>query len=50
MLSMNGINVPLMIEGKGENGAPYKIPDDVSEPLNRCVGIIAIGEARQPTL
>lgn len=51
LLTKHGINVPLVIEGKGENGAPYKIPDNVSEPLNRCVGIIAVGDAgKQPTL
>jgi outer membrane protein OmpA-like peptidoglycan-associated protein len=51
VLSKNGITVPLVIEGKGENGAPYKIPDDMSEPLNRCVGIIAVGGTeKQPTL
>ncbi len=43
MLVQQGISLPLVIEGKGEEGAPYKIPDDVSEPLNRCVGIIAVG-------
>ena len=47
----SGINVPMSIVGKGENGAPYQTPDDVSEPLNRCVGIIAVGgTAKAPTL
>ncbi len=44
LLAEHGITVPVMIEGKGENGAPYKIPDNVSEPLNRCVGIIAVSD------
>lgn len=47
LLTEQGITVPLVVEGKGENGAPYKIPDNVSEPLNRCVGIIAVGKAEK---
>lgn len=43
MLKKAGINVPLVVEGKGEEGGPHQIPDGVSEPLNRCVGIIAVG-------
>ena len=43
MLRKAGINVPLIVEGKGEEGGPHQIPDGVSEPLNRCVGIIAVG-------
>ncbi|MGI9490952.1 MAG: OmpA family protein [Geminicoccaceae bacterium] len=49
LLAKHGITAPLVIEGKGETGAPYKTPNDVSEPLNRCVGIIAVGEAKQKT-
>ncbi len=43
MLIERGITVPMVIEGKGEEGAPFPTPDNVSEPLNRCVGIIAVG-------
>ena len=51
LLMQHGITAPMSIEGKGEKGAPYKIPDDVSEPLNRCVGIIAIGtKEEEPVL
>lgn len=52
LLSEQGVNVPLVVEGKGEKGAPYKIEDNVSEPLNRCVGIIAVGasEKTEPML
>lgn len=45
LLAEQGVDIPLVVEGKGEKGAPYKIEDDVSEPLNRCVGIIAVGAA-----
>jgi len=38
-----GLNVQFVVEGRGEDGGPHKIPDGVSEPLNRCVGIIAVG-------
>ncbi len=37
-----GIDLPLEVEGRGEEGGPYKIPDGELEPLNRCVGIIAV--------
>lgn len=37
-----GIDVPLEVVGRGEDGGPHKIPDGISEPLNRCVGIIAV--------
>lgn len=47
LLSQQGVAVPLVIEGKGEKGAPYKIADNVSEPLNRCVGIIAVSAAEK---
>jgi outer membrane protein OmpA-like peptidoglycan-associated protein len=51
LLADNGITLPMIIEGKGEDGAPYDTPDDVSEPLNRCVGIVAVGKAeKQPPL
>ncbi len=43
VLSERGIVLPVVIEGKGEKGTPYKTPDNVSEPLNRCVGILAVG-------
>jgi outer membrane protein OmpA-like peptidoglycan-associated protein len=43
LLMEQGITVPMVVEGKGEHGAPYNIPDGMSEPLNRCVGIIAVG-------
>jgi outer membrane protein OmpA-like peptidoglycan-associated protein len=49
-LAEQGVTTPMVIEGKGEKGAPYQIPDNVSEPLNRCVGIIAVGPAKPPTL
>jgi outer membrane protein OmpA-like peptidoglycan-associated protein len=42
LLKEHGINVPLVIEGRGETGGPHTIPDNNSEPLNRCVGIIAV--------
>ena len=42
LLAEQGITVPLVIEGKGETGAPYYVGDNISEPLNRCVGIIAV--------
>ncbi|MGI9510080.1 MAG: OmpA family protein [Geminicoccaceae bacterium] len=48
LLAEQGIKIPLVIEGMGEEGAPYKIEDDVSEPLNRCVGIIAVGTSQPP--
>ncbi|MEZ5931311.1 MAG: OmpA family protein [Alphaproteobacteria bacterium] len=52
VLVKEGIKIPLVVEGRGEKGAPYKIDDDVSEPLNRCVGIIAVGgdNAQKPLL
>ena len=47
----SGLNVPMSVVGKGEDGAPYRTPDGVSEPLNRCVGIIAVGgTVRSPAL
>ena len=47
----SGLNMPMSIVGKGEKGAPYRTPDNVSEPLNRCVGIIAVGgTVKPPTL
>ncbi len=38
-----GLNVQFVVEGRGEGSGPYQTPDGVSEPLNRCVGIIAVG-------
>ncbi|MGI9485724.1 MAG: OmpA family protein [Geminicoccaceae bacterium] len=49
LLVKQGITVPLVVEGRGEKGAPYKIADDISEPLNRCVGIIAVSKSK-PTV
>ncbi len=43
ILSERGIVLPVVIEGKGEEGTPYRTPDNVSEPLNRCVGSLAVG-------
>ncbi|MGF1621309.1 MAG: OmpA family protein [Rhodomicrobiaceae bacterium] len=43
MLKEAGLDIPLIVEGRGEEGGPHKIPDGISEPLNRCVGIIAVG-------
>lgn len=37
-----GLDIPLVVEGRGEGAGPYQTPDGVSEPLNRCVGIIAV--------
>ena len=37
-----GIDLPLVVEGRGEGVGPYQTPDGMSEPLNRCVGIIAV--------
>ena len=45
LLKQHGVHVPLVVEGKGEGGGPYSTPDGVSEPLNRCVGIIYVGPA-----
>ena len=39
-----GLDIPLVVEGRGEGVGPYKTPDGLSEPLNRCVGIIAVFE------
>ena len=33
LLVAQGVTVPLVVEGRGEKGAPYKIADDVSEPF-----------------
>ena len=46
LLVKQGITVPLVVEGRGEKGTPYKIADGVSEPLNRCVGIIAVSRSK----
>lgn len=43
LLRAAGLDLPMTVEGRGEKEGPYKIPDGVSEPLNRCVGIIAVG-------
>ncbi len=45
LLEKQGITIPMIVKGMGEKGAPYKIEDNVSEPLNRCVGIIALYSA-----
>lgn len=37
-----GLDIPLVIKGHGEGAGPYQTPDSLSEPLNRCVGIIAV--------
>lgn len=51
LLVESGLDVPMRVEGLGEKGAPYRTPDNVSEPLNRCVGIIAVGgSGKSPTL
>ncbi len=46
LLVKQGVTIPLVVEGRGEKGAPYKIADNVSEPLNRCVGIIAVNRSK----
>ena len=46
LLAEQGITIPMVVEGKGETGAPYKIKDNTSEPLNRCVGIIAVSGSK----
>ncbi|MGI9434882.1 MAG: OmpA family protein [Geminicoccaceae bacterium] len=48
LLVNQGVSIPMIVEGMGEHGAPYKIPDNVSEPLNRCVGIVAVGTSSGP--
>ncbi|MEM7022836.1 MAG: OmpA family protein [Pseudomonadota bacterium] len=43
LLSSVGVDTEIMeLEGNGEDGAPEDIPDQVSEPLNRCAGIFAM--------
>lgn len=37
-----GLDIPLVVKGRGEGVGPYQTPDGLSEPLNRCVGIIAV--------
>lgn len=39
-----GLDIPLVVKGRGEGVGPYQTPDGLSEPLNRCVGIIAVFE------
>ncbi len=42
IIKESGLDVPMVVEGRGEGAGPYQTPDGVSEPLNRCVGIIAV--------
>jgi len=41
LLHQYGLDIPVIIDPRGEDGLLYPTPDGKSEPLNRCVGIIA---------
>lgn len=41
LLQQNGLNIPVVIDPRGEEGLLFPTPDGETEPLNRCVGIIA---------
>ncbi len=40
LLQKNGLDIPVVIDPRGEEGLLYPTPDGETEPLNRCVGII----------
>lgn len=41
LLQQHGLDIPVVIDPRGENNLLYPTPDGEAEPLNRCVGIIA---------
>lgn len=41
LLQQHGLDIPVVIDPRGEEGLLYPTPDGETEPLNRCVGIIA---------
>ena len=41
LLQQHGLDIPVVIDPRGEEGLLYPTPDGEAEPLNRCVGIIA---------
>ena len=40
LLQQHGLEIPVVIDPRGEEGLLYPTPDGETEPLNRCVGII----------
>lgn len=40
LLQQHGLDIPVVIDPRGEEGLLYPTPDGEAEPLNRCVGII----------
>ncbi|MGI9484741.1 MAG: OmpA family protein [Geminicoccaceae bacterium] len=41
LLQERGLDIPVVIDPRGESNLLYPTPDGEAEPLNRCVGIIA---------
>lgn len=41
LLQQHGLDIPVVIDPRGEETLLYPTPDGEAEPLNRCVGIIA---------
>ncbi len=41
LLVQHGLDIPVVIDPRGEQNLLYPTPDGEAEPLNRCVGIIA---------
>lgn len=41
LLQEHGLDIPVVIDPRGETNLLYPTPDGEAEPLNRCVGIIA---------
>ena len=41
LLQEHGLDIPVVIDPRGESNLLYPTPDGEAEPLNRCVGIIA---------
>ncbi len=41
LLQKHGLDIPVVIDPRGEDNILYPTPDGEAEPLNRCVGIIA---------
>lgn len=40
LLSQHGVDIPVVLDARGEENLLYPTPDGETEPLNRCVGII----------
>jgi outer membrane protein OmpA-like peptidoglycan-associated protein len=40
LLSQHGVDIPVVLDPRGEENLLYPTPDGETEPLNRCVGII----------